>query len=237
MKKTYFTLVLLSALAAFLLQGCGKKKSETGKDPRFKQSVEQVSENKPDYLLENLSLSGLRVNDTTNNIKANILLPTARTKDLGYSLKPVSKVANERFKDFVQRAKAEGKISGKFHTFDIKTVFVNSVGGLISCLLEVKEQLVGKQNSVYRFGVTYRKTKDEPLAFTQVFPLDEKLLSEFVSTLGWNDASITLSDLEACEFAIGRDSLFVFLSDKTDAKQRNLSAALDNVQGFMVNGR
>lgn len=237
MKKSYFTLVLLSALTAFLLQGCGKKKSEAEKDPRFKQSVEQVSENKPDYLLENLSLSGLRVNDTTNNIKANILLPVARAKDLGYSLKPISKAANESFKDFVQRAKAEGKIADKFHTFDIKTVFVNSSGGLISCLMEAEEQFAGKQKSVCRFGVTYPKTKSEPLGFMQVFPLDDKTFSEFKAAFSDKEAEFSLSDLEVCDFAIGRDSLFIFLADSGSVKQRSLSATLDKVQGFMVNGR
>lgn len=237
MRRTKFFCILFLTVAVFACWSCGKKQQQTQKDERFTTKQEKLNENAPEYLPEFVSISGLRINDTTNNIKVNILCPVPKSKEAKINLKPINAFADVLFKDFVKRAKEAGKKSGDFHKLNIKTVFVNVHNNLISCLLENKEQFAGKGEEKSCFGVTYKTNGTKPLGFKEVFPLDEKSIGEFKSLFGEKAAVLSLDDLADCRFAIGRDSVYLFISKEAGAEQSKYAAALSLADAFMINGR
>lgn len=237
MRRTKIFCILFLTVAVFACWSCGKKQQQTQKDERFTTKQEKLNENAPEYLPEFVSISGLRINDTTNNIKVNILCPVSKSKEAKINLKPINAFADVLFKDFVKRAKDAGKKSGDFHKLNIKTVFVNTDNNLISCLLENKEQFAGKKEEKSYFGVTYKANGTKPLSFKEVFPLDEKSVGEFKSLFGEKAAALNLDDLANCRFAIGRDSVYLFISKEAGAEQSKYAAALSLADVFMINGR
>lgn len=237
MKRTKFFCILFLTAAVFAYWSCGKKQQQPQKDKRFVTKQEKLNENAPEYLPEFVSISGLRINDTTNNIKVNILCPVPKSKETKINLKPIGEFANVLFKDFVKRAKEAGKTSGEFHKLNIKTVFVNSNNNLISCLLESKEHFAGKAEEKSSYGVTYKANGSKPLSFKEVFPLDERSFGEFKSLFGEKAAGLSLDDLENCRFAVGRDSVYLFINKGSEVGQSKYAAALSVAEVFMINGR
>ncbi len=217
--------------------GCGKEDKKTQKDPRFTKKQVEIKDNKPEYLLQGVTIGGLRINDTVNNIKAELLMPAASAKDFKYSLTPINKRTNEVFKDFVTRAKKEEKNDTVFNRLNIRTFFVNSKGNLISSLMESTEQLTGKEQTQHCFGITYRKNSQTPLTFKEVFPLNEEVFEDFRQIFGAETENFGLKDFETSEFAIGKDSLFVFIEDKESGKQSKISADILLIEAFMAHGK
>ena len=136
MSKTKSQCLLLVLAAVMLASSCGKKQEQNKKDSRLTTKQVQLNEDKPLYLPEGFSVSGLKVNDTVNNIKVDLLWPLSKDKNNKVSPKPIQAFSNVRFKAFVSEAKAAGKISGKFHTLKIRPVFANITHKMMSCLLE-----------------------------------------------------------------------------------------------------
>lgn len=237
MKRTKFFCILFFAAAVFACGGCGKKQQQTQKDKRFVTKQEKLNENAPEYLPEFVSISGLRINDTTNNIKVNILCPVPKGKKTEIDLKPISSFANGLFKDFVKRAKAAGKQEGAFHELNVKTVFVNVRNNLLSCLLESRERLAGQEEASSYFGLTYRATDAKTLSFKQAFPLDEKNFGEFKNLFGDKAEAMSFKDLENCRYAIGQDSLYIFINKKAGNEWDRYAAAMSAAGVFLINGK
>ncbi len=224
-------------VALFGYNSCGKKEAEKKKDPRFTTKQEKISENKPEYLLNGLTIGGFRINDTANHIKVNIFTPVIASKEVKYSLKPITEISTRQFKDFVRRAKEREKHDSIFHCLDISTVFVNSNGNLVSALLKQTEQFVEEEETTSYFGVTYRKNAVTSLPFPEVFPLNEKSFADFKQIFSQDVESYGLKDFENCSFAIGRDSLFVFISQSAGVKQAKLAADILQAEAFMAHGK
>ena len=80
MKKTNLLLGLFSLVLVFCVVSCGKKDQKAKTDSRFTTKQVEITEEKPEYLLNDMSISGFRVNDTINGIKVNLLCPVVKSK-------------------------------------------------------------------------------------------------------------------------------------------------------------
>ena len=173
MSKTKSQCLLLVLAAVMLASSCGKKQEQNKKDSRLTTKQVQLNEDKPLYLPEGFSVSGLKVNDTVNNIKVDLLWPLSKDKNNKVSPKPIQAFSNVRFKAFVSEAKAAGKISGKFHTLKIRPVFANITHKMMSCLLEEKSSLAEGEQAKLNFGVTYRIGDNKVRDFCEVFVFED----------------------------------------------------------------
>lgn len=236
MKRTNLLLKLFSLILVFCVISCGKKEQKPEKDSKFTKKQIELTEEKPEYLLNDMSISGFKINDTVNGIKVNLLCPVVKSKTAEFSTKLIYEISNSHFKNFVAEAKEKGKHDSVFHSLNIRTVFVNSYNNLISCLMERKSEFAGEETRKHYFGVTYKKTADKPLKFTEVFPLDESMFEEFRQLFSEKAASLSLKDFNESQFAIGKDSLFVFVS-KDEKNQMKLSVPVLMVEGFIINGK
>ena len=89
MSKTKSQCLLLVLAAVMLASSCGKKQEQNKKDSRLTTKQVQLNEDKPLYLPEGFSVSGLKVNDTVNNIKVDLLWPLSKDKNNKVSPKPI----------------------------------------------------------------------------------------------------------------------------------------------------
>ena len=108
MKKTNLLLGLFSLVLVFCVVSCGKKDQKAKTDSRFTTKQVEITEEKPEYLLNDMSISGFRVNDTINGIKVNLLCPVVKSKTAGFSTKLIYEISNSYFKNFVAEAKEKG---------------------------------------------------------------------------------------------------------------------------------
>ena len=72
MRRTKIFCILFLTVAVFACWSCGKKQQQTQKDERFTTKQEKLNENAPEYLPEFVSISGLRINDTTNKTNVTV---------------------------------------------------------------------------------------------------------------------------------------------------------------------
>ena len=236
MKKTNLLLGLFSLMLVFCVVSCGKKDQKAKNDSRFTTKQVEITDEKPEYLLNDMSISGFRVNDTINGIKVNLLCPVVKSKTAGFSTKLIYEISNSYFKNFVAEAKEKGKNDSVFHQLNIRTVFVNSKAGLISCLMEEKAKFVGEEIRKSYFGVTYKKTDDKALSFAEVFPIDEANFDEFKLLFSTKADALSKKDFDESQFAIGKDSLYVFVGGK-ESSQTKFSAPIQSIEGFIINGK
>lgn len=234
MKRTKLVLGLFSLFLCFAIISCDKKQTPEKKDNRFSTKKVELTDDKPQYLLTDMTISGLRVNDTVNNIKASIFCPVVKSKQSGISTKSINETANYYFKNFVNQAKEKGKVENEFHSIVIRTVFVNSKNNIISSLLESKSCLVGEEETKFAFAVNFKKDSDKVLKFSEVFPIDETTFTEVRESFGKDAGSLSLKDFDNAQFAIDRDSILVFVS-KENNTQTKLSAPISVMEAFMIN--
>ena len=175
------------------------------------------------------------MNDTVNNIKVDLLWPLSKDKNNKVSPKPIQAFSNVRFKAFVSEAKAAGKISGKFHTLKIRPVFANITHKMMSCLLEEKSSLAEGEQAKLNFGVTYRISDNKVLDFCEVFAFEDKDFATVRQAFGESAESFDREDFCKSSFAIGTDSVFVFI-DQDRGRQTRLAAAVSLLETFMTNG-
>ncbi|MDY5920781.1 MAG: hypothetical protein SPJ54_00270 [Candidatus Onthomorpha sp.] len=235
MSKTKSQCLLLVLAAVMLASSCGKKQEQNKKDSRLTTKQVQLNEDKPLYLPEGFSVSGLKVNDTVNNIKVDLLWPLSKDKNNKVSPKPIQAFSNVRFKAFVSEAKAAGKISGKFHTLKIRPVFANITHKMMSCLLEEKSSLAEGEQAKLNFGVTYRISDNKVLDFCEVFAFEDKDFATVRQAFGESAESFDREDFCKSSFAIGTDSVFVFIYQDR-GRQTRLAAAVSLLETFMTNG-
>lgn len=223
-------------MLVFCMVSCGKKDQKTKTDSRFTTKRVEITEEKPEYLLNDMSISGFRVNDTINGIKVNLLCPVVKSKTAGFSTKLIYEISNSYFKNFVAEAKEKGKNDSIYHQLNIRTVFVNSKAGLISCLMEENAKFVGEGIRKSYFGVTYKKTEDKALSFAEVFPIDEANFDDFKLLFSSKADVLSKKDFDESQFAIGKDSLYVFVIGEEN-KQTKLSAPIQSIEEFIINGK
>ena len=102
--------------------------------------------------------------------------------------------------------------------------------------MEEKAKFVGEEIRKSYFGVTYKKTDDKALSFAEVFPIDEANFDEFKLLFSTKADALSKKDFDESQFAIGKDSLYVFVGGKENG-QTKFSAPIQSIEGFTINGK
>ncbi len=225
------------ALSTLIVVSCGKKAEEKqAKQPSDLKTVEiKLNDDAPEYMLQTLTISGFSINDTVNGIKARILTPVKKNKEVELSLKAVNVSIQQRFKESVEQLKQIGK-KQEPHQLLIRMVSVVSYNNLISALME-REVLYAETNqkdSVF-FGVTYDMKKNTPLKITEVFNIDEKGFEKISSYFTNVEASLGFNDFLSSEFAISKDSVFFYPSKQE--KQFQVAIPIQSLEHYIINDK
>ena len=106
---------------------------------------------------------------------------------------------------------------------------------MMSCLLEEKSSLAEGEQAKLNFGVTYRISDNKVLDFCEVFAFEDKDFATVRQAFGESAESFDREDFCKSSFAIGTDSVFVFI-DQDSGRQTRLAAAVSLLETFMTNG-
>lgn len=236
MMKVMRKIFCFFVIGAMVFASCGKKTSE--KEEKKASDLKTVSvklnEDAPLYMLSNMTVSGFSINDTTNGIKAKVLMPIKKAKDTTYSIELMSLEAEKVFKESIAQLKEIGK-KNEPHNLLIRTVFVTHHNGFLSALFE-KEVICAETTSKDStfFAITYDIKKNTPLKITQVLNIDEQSFEKVISNFTNIEPKMSFSEFESSVFAFGKDSLYIY--PLREGKQISVSAPLQSLEYYFING-
>ncbi|MBQ7984612.1 MAG: hypothetical protein IJ250_03125 [Bacteroidales bacterium] len=214
MNARYRTILIATVLGVVAFTGCGKQKQQTPQ--------QQEEQNTKIVLMEDMTVSGIRLKDTINNIRGMVLFARNNIKkDDNVDLTLANKLWEDDLKSFTRKIKqmeTKNPTDTSYYFLTIRSV--DKYGDVVSVLYDRKYYLTGSKDTVYEFlSVNYDEDDNAKIYnFADVFTFDKSDLNKFNSVF---NSSFTMEQLQSISFNFEKEDvcLNVFEGDKPVRKR------------------
>ncbi|MDR1006269.1 MAG: hypothetical protein LBL74_05335 [Bacteroidales bacterium] len=151
-------LIVILLVAGVMLSACGKKKEDAKKSGLKPTGVrtEYTLAEQPS-IPEGFALNGIRLNDTTNNVRVLAFSLQPTKKEIKTNLKPTYEKIEQIVKRTLPKVKNEPRIKGQQNYLYIQVKSFEQVKDSLKCVYLIKEKFISSKDTISYFdSVIYK---------------------------------------------------------------------------------